>query len=171
MGEVKVPIRAELPGDVYRALEKVARKRHTTVGEILADLARRAVYPAPVAVRPHRSTGRPVGRPTAVTAAKMVTLKRLHREKATDGQIAVALGVSESAVRRARQRAELPPNHRNVPVRTNGKLSADDLTTVRVLLAEGVSNRQIADRYGVSKALISMIRNGKRHTIERKDAA
>ncbi len=44
-----------------------------------------------------------------------------------------------------------------------GKLSETDLATIRTRLAHGARQQDLADQYGVSNSLISMIKTGRRH--------
>lgn len=44
-----------------------------------------------------------------------------------------------------------------------GKLTADDVSVIKARLAHGARQQDLADQFGVTNGLISMIKHGKRH--------
>ena len=98
---VKVPVRAELPGDVYRTLEQLARKHDVTVGRILEDLGTKFVRGA--------QPKKPWRRPYLITPEKERVLREMHGNHHADVDIAAVLGVSVGTVGNARRRLGLEP--------------------------------------------------------------
>lgn len=49
----------------------------------------------------------------------------------------------------------------------HGKLDADDAAQIRRLVANGMTHRAAADRYGVSRSLVGLIATGKRWASQR----
>lgn len=101
MNEYPVPVRTELPGDVFRALEKLGAAHGVTVGRILSDLGTKYV----AAQTAQRGPG---GR-FKITGAKERVLREMHAHHHSDGEISEAIGVDRKTVRNHRDRLGLPP--------------------------------------------------------------
>ena len=96
-----VPVRTDLDGQTFLALERLAKKHGVTVGKVLADLARH--YVTPEDKRPKR-----LGRPPAIKPEQIHQMIELYELHYSDGAIAERLGVSIDAVKRTRYKHNLP---------------------------------------------------------------
>jgi DNA invertase Pin-like site-specific DNA recombinase len=123
-----------------------------------------------------------VARPYRLSAEDVVAVRRLVADRETPGAVARRFGVSESTVREValrRHHASVPEEpgvdrdaavaaYREAAARRkasatpgNAKLDRGKVREVRGLLADGVPGVEVARRFGVSKATVSKVRNGR----------
>lgn len=73
MTEFAVEVRTMIPAPQYKQLHQLATAHHTTVGALVAEIARRATAPAPM-----RAKGRP-SQYTPEAGERIIESRRFHR--------------------------------------------------------------------------------------------
>lgn len=86
MTDFAIEVRTMIPAPQYKQLHQIATAHHTTVGALVAEIARRATAPAPM-----RTSGRP-SKYTAEAGERILDARRFHRsysEIAAEEHIAI----------------------------------------------------------------------------------
>jgi hypothetical protein len=103
-----VPVKTYLPAAQFKALNRIATAKRTTVGALVREAVRRQLTAAPVVTAvevPSVSVGR-AGR--LFGPEQMDKLRELYDRGLSDVQIATALGYTTSTVHRRRGELGLP---------------------------------------------------------------